>query len=120
MKFKLDKNLDVRLVSLIAEGGHEADTVRDEGLSGSADQELYQICCREDQVMVTLDLDFANPVRFPPQPTKGIIVIRPPRPTLPQIRATLASALPLLKSRDLEGKLWIAEPAQLRVYEPEE
>ena len=119
MRFKLDENLDVRLVPLVAEGGHDVATIHQENLTGSDDGRIYEACVQERRILVTLDLDFANPVRFPPAPTDGIVVIRSPRPALTLIRATLESALPTLKSRDLKGALWIVEPGRIRTYEPE-
>lgn len=47
MRFKLDENLDGRLAPLLAEGGHEADSVRAEGLGGKADEELFRVCVKE-------------------------------------------------------------------------
>ena len=119
MKFKLDENFDPRLVPLIAEGGHEVDTVRDEGMSGSRDEAVYQTCVESGRTLITLDLDFSNPLRFPPGSTEGIVVVRPPRPVLSIIRATLAATLPDLKAQRLRGKLWIVEPGRLRLYDPE-
>ena len=66
MRFKLDENLDARLASLVAEGGHEADSVVAEGLGGKPDEELITACISEGRVLITLDLDFADPLRFPP------------------------------------------------------
>jgi len=120
VRFKLDENLDLRLVSLIEEGGHDVDSVHGEGLSGSSDEVVYEACVRDRRILISLDLDFANPIRFPPAATPGIIVVRPPRPVLPQIRATLAAALPDLQTRQLDGRLWIVEPGRIRVYDPDE
>jgi hypothetical protein len=50
----------------------------------------------------------------------GIVVVRPPRPVLPVIRATLASVLEQLKTQPLKGRLWIVEPSRIRVYDPHE
>ena len=118
MKFKLDENLDPRLVPLVAEGGDDVETVVAEGMGGSRDDAIYRACRETGRTLVTLDLDFSNPLRFPPGPTEGIVILRPPRAVLPLIRATLMSALPELKSKTLRGKLWIAEPARIRVYDP--
>ena len=120
MKFKLDENLDWRLAELVAEGAHDADTVRSEQLSGSSDQVIYETCVREGRVLITLDLDFANPIRFPPSPTPGIIVVRPVRPVMSQITTILAAGLVELKRRLLTGKLWIVEPGRIRLYDPSE
>jgi predicted nuclease of predicted toxin-antitoxin system len=118
VKFKLDENFDARLVPLLAEGGHDVDTVPAERLSGSADEVIYEVCRATGRTLITLDMDFANPFRFPPEPMEGIIVVRPSSASLPAIRATLVSVMGELKSRPLKGMLWIVEPGRIRVYDP--
>lgn len=120
MRFKRDENFDIRLVSLLAQGGHDVDTVRDEQLSGSPDETIYELCRNSGRTRITLDLDFASPFRFPPDGTEGIVVIRPPRPVLSAIRATLESVLAELTSKPLTGVLWIVEPGRIRVDDPHE
>ncbi len=120
MKFKLDENFDVRLVPLLADGGHDVDTVPAEKRSGRADEVIYEVCRATGRTLITLDMDLASPFRFPPEPTEGIVVVRPPRPILPAIRATLVSGLDELRSRPLKGMLWIVEPGRIRVYDARE
>ena len=120
MKLKLDENFDLRLVPLLAAEGHDVDTVVGEHLSGSDDDRVFAACQSAGRVLITLDLDFSNPFRFPPADTEGIIVVRPSRPVLPAIRATLNSVLPRLKTQSLKGTLWIVEPGRIRVYDPNE
>ncbi|MBI4574858.1 MAG: DUF5615 family PIN-like protein [Planctomycetes bacterium] len=120
MRFKLDENFDLRLIPLVAEGGHDVDTVLHERMLGRPDETIYEACLRTRRTLVTLDLDCWNAFLFPPDPTAGIVVVRPPRAIPPLIRTTLASALPALKARDLTGRLWIVEPARIRVYDPRE
>ena len=120
MRFKLDENLDLRLVPLLEESRHDVDTVHGERLTGSQDDVIYEACVHSGRVLVSLDLDFANPMRFPPGETPGIVIVRPARPLLPLIRATLAAALPELTARSLAGKLWIVEPGRIRLYDPDE
>lgn len=118
MRFKLDENLDRRLAPVLAEEGHDVETVRSEGLAGRSDETLYQVCLKEGRTLLTLDLDFANPVRFPPQPTEGIVVVRPPRPVLGMVRSTLTAALGQIRTGPVKGMLWIVEPDRIRVYQP--
>jgi hypothetical protein len=120
MRFKLDENLDLRLAPLLAEGGHDVETVLREGLSGRSDETVYQVCLKEGRTLVTLDLDFANPMRFPPGPSEGMVVVRPPRPVLGMICSTLTGALGQLKTGRVKGMLWIVEPGRIRVYQPGE
>jgi predicted nuclease of predicted toxin-antitoxin system len=118
MKLKLDENFDVRLVPLLAAEGFDADTVVSEGLSSSPDETIYDTCKAIGRTLVTLDLDFANPIHFPPVATEGIIVVRPPQAILPMIQATLWSVLPQLKTGSVKGKLWIVEPGRIREHQP--
>jgi predicted nuclease of predicted toxin-antitoxin system len=118
MRFKLDENLDPRLASLLSEGGHDVETVLSEGMSGKSDETIYAMCQEERRTLLTLDLDFSNPLRFPPGSTEGIVVIRPPLPLLPLIRATLRGALAQIKSGHVRGQLWIVEPGRIRVHDP--
>lgn len=118
MRFKLDENLDARLASLLAEKGHEADSVRAEGLAGTPDADLFAICVKERRALITLDLDFADPIRFPPTNSAGVVVLRPRRNTLSLIRETLVVMLPMLERETLEGVLWIVEPGRIRINRP--
>ncbi len=120
MKLKLDENFDHRLVSLLAAEGFDVDTVSNEGLSGSQDETIYDTCNTVGRVLVTLDLDFSNPLRFPPADTAGIVIVRPPRAVLPAVQATLWGALAELKTGSIKGKLWIVEPGRIRVHDPDD
>ncbi|MBI4194537.1 MAG: DUF5615 family PIN-like protein [Betaproteobacteria bacterium] len=107
MRFKLDENLEGRLTALLTARGHEADSVLAEGLGGASDERLFAKCAEDRRVLVTLDLDFADPLRFPPAGGPGIMVLRPRRNTLAMIRETLTAALPALERDRIEGALWI-------------
>lgn len=120
VKLKLDENFDHRLIPLFTAAGHDVDNVRSEGLTGRDDDVIYEAWRVARRALVTLDLDFTNPFRFPPEDTEGIIVVRPPRPVLPAIKATLDSILPQLAVLSIKGALWIAEPGRMRVYDPDE
>jgi predicted nuclease of predicted toxin-antitoxin system len=116
VKFKLDENLDARLAILLTERGHEADSVVGERLSGAPDEQLFVKCNEESRILITLDLDFADPLRFPPAGGPGIMVLRPQRNTLSMIREILTAVLPALEHDRIEGTLWIVEPGRVRVY----
>ena len=120
MKLKLDENFDARLAPLLTAEGFDTDTVPTEGLSSSPDETIYDTCKAVGRTLITLDLDFSNPIRFPPADTEGIVVVRPPRGILPLIRATLWGALPELKTGSIKGKLWIVEMGRIRVYDPDD
>jgi len=47
VKFKLDEDLDWRLAASLCGAGVEADSVKDQGLSGQPDELIYQTCVAE-------------------------------------------------------------------------
>jgi len=67
VKFKLDENVWRRGLELLKAPGHDVMTVWDQGLRGVTDEELFQICAAEGRVLVTLDRDFGQITRFPPE-----------------------------------------------------
>jgi predicted nuclease of predicted toxin-antitoxin system len=115
----LDENLAVGLSQPFADAGHDVTTVSGQSISGCEDQSLYEVCRTEQRILVTLDMDFANPLRFPPEVTAGIIVLRPPRPLLSLLRSSLSDALVRIETESTAGKLWIVELTNIRIYEPD-
>jgi predicted nuclease of predicted toxin-antitoxin system len=79
MKFKLDENFGTRTQHIFKKAEHDVQTVRQELLQGASDQCIYEVCCKERRCLVTLDLDFSEVTRFPPDKSCGIAVIRLPR-----------------------------------------
>ncbi len=120
MKLKLDENFDARLVRELQKEGLDTDTVLGEGLAGSPDETIYNACKLAGRTLVTLDLDFSNPFRFPPEDSDGIVVVRPPKSVFSSIRVTLWSAITQLKTGAVKGKLWIVEAGRIRQYDPDD
>ena len=55
MKFKLDENLSRHAADLIRAAGHDAVTVASQGLRGTLDETLFEVCRHEGRALVTLD-----------------------------------------------------------------
>ena len=118
MKLKLDENFGTRAQQLFREAGHEAQTAQEESLSGVSDQRLYEVCCLEQRCLVTLDLDFADVTRFPPDRAGGIVVVRVPRnPSLPLLEELARQFLRMAEQMPVEKKLWIVEVGRVRIHQ---
>jgi len=76
MKFKLDENLPVDAVKIFQEAGYNAVSILDQSLQGCSDKTLISVCKNENRILVTLDIDFANLLTYPPQEYAGIIMLR--------------------------------------------
>jgi predicted nuclease of predicted toxin-antitoxin system len=87
-------------------------------LHGAADRHLYQICCDEQRCLVTLDLDFTDVLRFPPQQTNGIVVIRVPRnPSLALLETLVEQLLHTIDQMSVQKQLWIVEVGRIRIHQ---
>ena len=121
MKLKLDENLGRRGEDILKAAGHDAATVAGEKLQGSFDRDLIERCRAEDRCLVTLDLDFANPLVFLPSKYRGIAVPRlPARPSLVDLVTLIETLADALRGEPLTGKLWIVEAGRIRIYQEEE
>lgn len=64
MKFKTDENLGLRCVTFLRSAGHDAITVREQGLAGAEDEKIFEVCAAERRILLTLDHDFGNVLHF--------------------------------------------------------
>jgi predicted nuclease of predicted toxin-antitoxin system len=120
MRFKLDENLDPRFGAPLEAAGHDVASVRGQNLGGRSDEVIAAVCTAENRTLITLDLDFSNPIRFPVKQTAGIIILRPPKATLTLIQQLLRELPALLQSHSPGNALWILEFGRLRIFTPED
>jgi predicted nuclease of predicted toxin-antitoxin system len=118
MRFKLDENFGRRTQRLFVEAGYDVHTVAQESLNGADDQTLYATCWREQRCLVTLDLDFSDVIRFPPEPTSGIVVVRVPHnPSLSLLEQLISTFLHYLLHNPIERQLIIVEAGRIRIHQ---
>lgn len=121
MRLKLDENIGRRGAEMLRQAGHEVATVPEQGLGAAADQLLIEVCRREKRCLVTLDLDFANPLVFKPGEYAGIAVLRLPRRlSLEDLHEALRTLIAGLAREDISGRLWIIQKGKIRTYQPDD
>ena len=120
MRLKLDENLGRRSAELLRKAGHDVATVSDEGLLGAPDRKLMAAAASENRCLVTLDLEFANPLVFAPEEQAGIAVLRLPRqPSFTDLFDACRTLSIALLSADIKGKLWVVQKGRIREYQSE-
>src|SRR4051812_6760764 len=104
---------------VLRQAGHEAEDVRDIGLRGAPDAEVFATAQERQATLVTADLGFANILQFPLGTHAGIIVARVPD-TLPTstLLNELVLALQAMDGEALPGLLVLVEPGRIRVRRP--
>ncbi|MDX6444874.1 MAG: hypothetical protein QOH71_1948 [Blastocatellia bacterium] len=119
MKFKLDENLGRRGRNLLTAAGHDVATVFDQNLNHAPDTQVIEACRQERRCMVTLDLDFGNPLRFNPAEFYGIAVLRlPARCSYEDLMIAIETLVKAVEIDSIEKKLWIVERGRIRIYRP--
>ena len=118
MKIKLDENLGTLGRDVLIDGGHDVMTIEQQGLSGANDTAVYQVVRDEGRVLVTLDHDFGQTLRFPPEATAGIAILECSGRLSPtMILARVRELAMVLAYQPIDGALWIVEPGRVRIRE---
>lgn len=117
MKIKLDENIGRRRLELLSGAGHDVMTTGDQNLQGTRDETLFRVCADEGRVLITLDHDFGQVLRFPPEQGAGLVILEPgARVTMQTLLDRLRDFLVLAEVRSPVGALWIVEPGRVRVH----
>jgi predicted nuclease of predicted toxin-antitoxin system len=64
VRIKVDENIGSSGVTLLRERGHDVTTIREQGLGGSPDNEIFDVCAAEGRTLVTLDRDLDTSLAF--------------------------------------------------------
>lgn len=114
----MDENLGQQGAELLRQAGHDVATVSEQGLLSVSDSDLIVVCQAEARCLVTLDLDFSNPLRFDPADYAGIVVLRLPARVTPQdLTDAIQTLIGALETQEVIGKLWIIQRGRLRIYQ---
>lgn len=120
MKFKLDENLGPSVQAVLVHRGYDCQMVPEEDLSGADDERVLAAAVSEGRVLVTIDHDFANTLRYPPDRTAGIAVLNPPGRVSRGLLQVLVEVLVVaMEHKAIHGKLWIVEPSRIREHQSE-
>ena len=115
MKLLLDENLSPQHARELRSEGYDACAVAEIGLSGKPDEHIRQYAIDTGRILLTLDADFANIVRFPPEKTPGVMRLKVHPPTEERIRQTIRRALLQLRDANLTGCLAVVDADKIRI-----
>ncbi len=95
--------------------GYDAFGAVEVGLSGAMDEQILHFAVENGRILMTLDADFANIIRFPPGQTHGVVRLKVHPPTEGNIRHAIRRALLVLQNIDLTGRLAVVDGDKIRI-----
>ena len=115
-KLVIDEDMPRSTGRILQQHGYNVMDIRDYGLRGAKDEEIYQFAQREQAVLLTGDRSFGNILRFPLGKHFGIVIVHFPNemPTT-EINRQLIERLEALSEDDFKGNLIIIEPGKIRI-----
>jgi predicted nuclease of predicted toxin-antitoxin system len=119
MKLKLDENLSRHLKPVLAALGHDTLTAADENLLSRPDAEVAHAAIREERMLLTLDIEFADLCKYPPGSHAGIILFRPFSLSPLSVNRFVADFIRGADLNKLAACVSVVDPAHVRIRSPQ-
>ena len=112
----IDEDLPRSTARLLRSLGYEALDVRDIGLRGADDDEIFAYACKANVTMVTADVGFASMVYMSTQAHAGIILLRfPIDMPIKAMNEILLKAISLLSDDEIHGSIIVVDQHKIRI-----
>lgn len=116
IKFLIDEDMPRSTAKILKTKGYEALDVRDLGLRGKSDNEIFKFAQKEKAVILTGDLGFGNLLHFPVGSHFGIVIAHfPNEVSTLELNNQIIKAFETLAEIDFKGNLIILEPWKIRI-----
>jgi predicted nuclease of predicted toxin-antitoxin system len=119
MNSVIDEDLPRETAQFLKDLGFTPLDIRDHGLRGKSDDEIFTFAQLHKAVIFTADLDFSSILRFPPGTHHGICVLRYPNLwSNAEVFKHAKTLLSKITQADFTGNLIIVSPNSLRIRHP--
>lgn len=116
LKLVIDEDMPRSTARTLKAKGFEALDVRDCGLRGQSDEEIFKFAQREKAIILTGDMGFANLLRYPVGSHVGIVIAHfPNEMSTSELNGQITKAFSNLTETDFKGNLIILEPGRIRI-----
>lgn len=115
MHFLTDENVYEPMVEALRNLGHDVFDIKQEKLTGAADDEVYRLSQSQNRILISMDKDFTNILRYPPGRVAGIIVLKLYRMTVLEATTILIDAISQLSEDDIKHNLVIIDKNKTRI-----
>lgn len=118
-RFLVDEDMPRSTAVALRNAGYAAEDVRDVGLRGHSDTDVFAYAQNHLATLISADKGFTNLLTFPLGTHAGIIVVRIPDDVPPKrLNEELLQSLTMLAPQPLTGSLIIVEVGRMRVRRP--
>jgi predicted nuclease of predicted toxin-antitoxin system len=115
VKIFANENLFEPIIDYLRALGNDVLSIRESGLSGISDDEVFERACKENMVIITMDKDFTRIFRFPPERCGGIVVAKIYKRTVDETLTIFKKYYQSIKKEDIKGNLIIITPEGVRI-----
>jgi predicted nuclease of predicted toxin-antitoxin system len=115
VRIKLDENLPLSAATVLAERGHDVDTVIAEGLTGAPDADIVAAASAAARLLLTLDRGLGDIRRYPPGSHAGIVVVRPADQSAVAVREVVTGLAAGSQLEALTGLVAVVQHGLLRI-----
>lgn len=115
-KFLVDEDMPRSTARALRDKGFDVADVRDSGLRGKSDEEVFDFAQRHNSVLITGDMGFSNITRFRAGSHAGIVIAHYPNELSPaEINRQIIEAFDQFAESDFKGNLIILDPGKIRI-----
>ena len=115
MKFLVDVNIPPKVTAYIESLGHDVKSLVQEQLSNIPDERVMELALNEERTIITFDKHFGNILRYPPQNTAGIILLRIHPPLIEKIISAFDRFFKRYGETSLKGRLIVLSDKEYRM-----
>lgn len=115
MRVKVDEDLPTAVLDLVRQSGADVRSVREQGMGGWKDPDLWPAVQQEHRLLITGDKGFADIRRYPPGTHSGVVLLRPDEDGIRPLATWMRSLLDFGSLAIFEGALVVVKPRAIRV-----
>lgn len=119
IRIKVDEDLPVGVAERLSAAKHDAVTVVEETLTGTPDEELWNVVQREKRCLFTADKGFANAQLHPLGTHNGIVLLRLARESRSGYVRLIDTVLDRLDLESVSGAIVVVTPEVIRIHRRE-
>ena len=116
LKFIIDEDMPRSTAKVLELQGYKALDIRDCGLRGKSDEEIFKFAQKEKGVILTGDLGFGNLLSFPLGSHCGIVIVHfPNEVSVIELNNQIIKSFDNIEESDFSTNLLIIEPGRIRI-----